>query len=177
MTIIDYFNQFWQEDENKHFTLAETRLYLYLLYLWNSTGRNEWFECKTSMIERYAEINPKTLTRCRDSLKKRKMLNFKQGSTKGKYPYYSLLNVKDNVKDNVNIHRVIRVKEKETSSNEDVKKAVDIDYESLLGYFNENLSQWLPKIKDIKESRRKLVDARVKEFGKEKIIEVLNAVA
>ena len=122
MTVIDYFNQFWREDEEKHFTQCETRLYLYLLFLWNSTGRKDWFECKTSMIEIYADINPMTLKRCRESLKKRGLINFNPGSTKGKYPYYSLCDVKDNVKDNVNLHRVYRDIEKETSSNEEVKK-------------------------------------------------------
>ena len=125
MTLIDYHNQFWQMDEEKHFTQAETRLYFYLLYLWNSTGRKEWFECKTSMIEHSADINPMTLTRCRKSLKDRKLLDFKQGSAKGKYPYYCLRNVKDDVKDDVKVNVKVDVKAKTVTVQYDASKNSD----------------------------------------------------
>ena len=161
MTLIDYFNQFWKEDEEKHFTQAETRLYTYLLYLWNSTGRKEWFECKTSMIEHYADINPMTITRCRKSLKDRGLINFKQGSTKGKYPYYSLLDVKDNVKDNVKEPKEkvsptpplkennIELREKETSSNEEEKTPKEKSKSS---------KQDLPSVDTIDESKNERMD-------------------
>lgn len=194
MTLIDYHNQFWQLDEEKHFTQAETRLYFYLLYLWNSTGRKEWFELKTSMVEHYADINPKTLTRCRESLKKRGLINFKQGTTKGKYPYYCLRNVKDNVKDNVkenvkdmsidmSTYIEYRDIEKETSSNEEVKKAKlpsttseRMDWGAFMQTFNDMLAPAIPKIQTMSESRRQRVKAIVKEFGKESIMRVFEQV-
>lgn len=194
MTLIDYHNQFWLMDEEKHFTQAETRLYFYLLYLWNSTGRKEWFECKTSMIEHYADINPMTLTRCRKSLKDRKLLDFKQGSAKGKYPYYCLRNVKDDVKVNVKVdvndnvkdmlnHIEYRDIEKETSSNEEVKKAKlpsptseRMDWGAFMQTFNDMLAPAIPKIQTMSESRRQKVKAIVKEFGKESIMKVFEHV-
>ena len=101
MTIIDYFNQFWKEDEIKHFTPSETKLYFFLLNVWNNAGRCDWFECKTATIESSLEFNKMTITRCRESLQKRGIISFKIGVTKGKYPYYFLRNVTDNVTDNV----------------------------------------------------------------------------
>lgn len=188
MTLIDYFNQFWKEDEEKHFTQAETRLYFYLLYLWNYTGRKEWFECKTSMIEHFADINPMTLTRCRKSLKDRKLLDFKQGSAKGKYPYYSLIHVKDNVKDNVKVdvndvltHIEYRDIEKEDNSIELSKKPQEdsserMDWTAFEQTFNQMMPPGVPQIKGVKEDRRKKVKARIKEYGKAAIMIVFNKV-
>lgn len=160
MTLIDYFNQFWEADEEKHFTQAETRLYFYLLYLWNATGRKDWFECKTSMIEHYADINPMTLTRCRKSLKSKGLIDFKQGVSKSKYPYYSIINVKDDVKvnvkdnvkvdvkDDVNLHRVKREREKEIISKDITKKERDFAY--MLPGFIPIMKEWL----DYKQKRK-----------------------
>lgn len=84
MTIIDHFNRFWREDHTRHFSPSETRLYFYLLHLWNSTGRKERFECKTSLVEAELEMNRMTLTRCRERLKRRGLIDYSQGATKGK---------------------------------------------------------------------------------------------
>ena len=101
MTIIDYHNQFWEEYKKKRFSPNETLLYFYLLDVWNNSGRKEQFECRTNSIELILEMNKMTLTRCRDKLKSRGLIKFVNGSTKGKYPHYSLCRVTDNVTDNV----------------------------------------------------------------------------
>lgn len=183
MTLIDHFNQFWSKYKDKPFTPNETLLFFFLLDVWNNTGRKDVFEVKSSFIESAIGMNKMTLTRCRESLKKRGLIKAVKGSTKGKYPYYSLLCVTDNVTDNVTIHRVIRVIEKETSSNDDVKKAKlsspiqeRIDWESFKNTFNELLSSGIPKVIDIKQTRRDLVKARIKEYGKEAISIVLDKV-
>ena len=149
MTLIDYFNQFWDVDEEKHLTQAETRLYFYLLHLWNSTGRTEWFEGKTSMIERYADINPMTLKRCRDSLKKKGLLDFKQGSTKGKHPHYLLINVKDdvkeNVKENVKDYVTDNVKDSVTETKEKVSPTPPLKENNLELREKERITKVIPK--------------------------------
>ena len=101
MTIIDYFNQFWKEDEIKHFTPSETKLYFFLLNVWNNAGRCDWFECKTSTIESSLEFNKMTITRCRESLQKKGLIVYQNGNRKIKKPYYFLADVTNNVTNNV----------------------------------------------------------------------------
>lgn len=191
MTLIDYFNQFWSKYQDKPFTPNETLLFFFLLEVWNNTGRKDVFEVKSSFIESAIGMNKMTLTRCRESLKRRGLIKAVNGSTKGKYPYYSLLsvtesvtdNVTESVTDNVTIHRVIRVKEKETSSSEEVKKAKlpsttsdRMDWGAFMQTFNDMLAPAIPKIQTMSESRRQKVKAIVKEFGKESIMQVFEHV-
>ena len=92
------------------------------------------------------------------------------------------------------VHNVITTEEmemekeeKENTSNEVLKKAslpsvttkkeIHTDYSALANYFNDLLSPWLPKVNKIDGARRKAVDARIKEHGKDKVVEVLHIVA
>ena len=107
MTLIDYFNQFWREFKKKQFSPNESLLYSYLLNVWNTTGRKEQFECNTKEIEIILGMNKTTLTRCRENLRKRGLIQYNKGDGKIKSPYYFLCNVTDNVTDNVTTHRDI----------------------------------------------------------------------
>ena len=192
MTLIDYHNLFWEEYRKKSFTPNETLLYFFLLNIWNTTGRKPIFEVKTAMVESILGMNKMTLTRCRESLKKRRLLKVVNGSTKGKYPHYSLLDVTDNVTDNVTIHRVIRVKEKERISKDipkkdelslpsttktDDSKSDRMDWGAFMQTFNDMLSPAIPRIISVNESRRQRVKSIVKEFGKESIMKVFEIVS
>lgn len=68
-------------------------------------------------------------------------------------------------------------KKAELSAARKKKEDFSMDYPALANYFNNLLSAWLPKIKDIKDDRRKAVNARVKEHGKESIVKVLELVS
>ena len=174
MTLIDLHKQFWREYRKKPFTPNETLLFHFLLDVWNSTGRKEVFELRSSQVESILEMNKMTLTRCRESLKKRGLIKFTNGSTKGKYPHYSLLHVTDdvtdnvtecvtenvtddvtddvtdNVTDNVTTHRVLRVKEKERISKDIPKKETDLNF--CLPSFVPIMEEWLAYKKKRKES-------------------------
>lgn len=99
MTLIDYFNQFWKLNDDKPFNPNDAYLYFYLLSLWNRTGRLDSFSVKTSSIEIETELNKKTILRSRERLRNKGLIEFKQGSTKGKHPYYILGRVTDGVTD------------------------------------------------------------------------------
>lgn len=170
MTLIDLHKQFWREYRKKPFTPNETLLFHFLLDVWNSTGRKEVFELRSSQVESILEMNKMTLTRCRESLKKRGLIKFTNGSTRGKYPHYSLLHVTDdvtdnvtenvtdnvtddvtdNVTDNVTTHRVLRVKEKERISKDIPKKETDLNF--CLPSFVPIMEEWLAYKKKRKES-------------------------
>ena len=150
MTLIDYHNQFWREYRIKPFTPNETLLFFFLLDIWNNTGRKDTFEVKTALVESIISMNKMTLTRCRESLKKRGLIKVANGSTKGKYPHYSLLYVTDNVTDNVTIHRVLRVKEKERISKDIPKKEFNLNF--CLPSFVPIMEEWLEYKKKRKES-------------------------
>lgn len=101
MTIINYFNQFWREDDIKPFSPSETRLYFFLLHAWNKSGREDWFECKTKALEDSLGMNKMTLTRCREKLQRRNLIKYIRGDRKSKNPYYFLCDVTNNVTNDV----------------------------------------------------------------------------
>ena len=179
-TLIDCFNQFWREFRKKEFSPNETLLYFYLLDVWNNTGRKEQFECKTNVIEITLGMNKMTITRCREKLKSRGLISFVNGSTRGKYPHYSMCHVTDDVTDDVTIHRVIRVKEKEDTSNEASKKTarkpVEINFDEVMNSYNEMLSPPFPRCTKMTTARRSAIKSRVSEHGINSVITVFQKV-
>ena len=191
MTLITQFNRFWREFKGKQMSPNETMLFFYLLNVWNSSGRNEQFECNTKEIELILGMNKMTFTRCRDALSKRGLIQYVKGDRKVKSPYYIICDVTNDVTkhvtndvtNDVTTHRVIRDIEKETSSNEEVKKAKlpsptseRMDWGAFMQTFNDMLAPAIPKIQTMSESRRQKVKAIVKEFGKESIMKVFEHV-
>ena len=111
MTLIDFFNQFWKVNKNVSFTPSEAYLYLYLLSVWNSTGRKESFICRTSEITSDLGLTKPTLIDCRKRLVKKGLITFKEGNRKAKSPCYSLVNFTNDFTNDFTINRVIRDKE------------------------------------------------------------------
>jgi hypothetical protein len=120
MTTLDYFNQFWRLNKDVPFTSSDVHLYFYLLSVWNSTGRTDAFVVKTSAIETDTELNKRTILRSRERLKKRGLVNFSQGTTKGKYAHYILHYVTDGVTDSVTDYVTDGVTDGVTDSKEKV---------------------------------------------------------
>ena len=191
MTLIDYHNQFWKEYRKRPFSPNETLLFHFLLDTWNNTGRKDSFELNTKEVELMLGMNKVTLTRCRENLQKRGVIQYVKGNRKVISPYYSFSHVTNDVTNSVTnhvtndvtTHRVIRDIEKETSSNEEVKKAKlpsttseRMDWGAFMQTFNDMLAPAIPKIQTMSESRRQKVKAIVKEFGKESIMKVFEHV-
>ena len=172
MTIINYFNQFWKEFRKRNLSPNDTLLYFYLLDVWNTTGRKKYFECNTKEIELILKMNKMTLTRCRDVLRKRGLIQYVKGDGKLKIPLYSISDVTDNVTDNVTTHRDIELKEKESISKDIPKKEKEnrINWDEFKNTFNESLLPSIPRILDLKESRRKKVKLIINEYGEEAIL-------
>lgn len=151
-------------------------------------------------------MNKVTLTRCREGLRKRGLIQYVKGDRKTKSPLYMLCNITNDVTNDVTnddtndvtTHRVYRVIEKETSSNEEVKtlkkkskiedqefasveivdekKGERMDWKAFVEFYNNTVSPYLPKIDSVTDTRRKLVKAVIKKHGKESIPIVLNYV-
>lgn len=157
MTLIDYFNQFWKLNDDKPFNPNDAYLYFYLLSLWNKTGRPDSFPVKTSSIEIETELNKKTILRSRERLRNKGLIDFKQGSTKGKHPYYILGRVTDYVTDYVTDgvteskekvsptpplkENITELKEKEKTTKVVSKKETDLSF--CLPSFVPIMEEWL----------------------------------
>lgn len=126
MTIIDYFNQFWEAHGDLEFTPNEVYLYFYLLSVWNTTGRKEEFECNTSHIIQNIKITKPTLIDCRKRLQKKGLIKFREGNRKSLKPVYELIHFTNDFTNNLTndftTHRVYRDIEKESISKDIPKK-------------------------------------------------------
>ena len=199
ITLIDFFNQFWSFNSDKSFTPSEAYLYFYLLSIWNKSGRKDEFNCNTSDIIRVLNITKPTLVDCRKRLQNKGLIKFKEGNRKSLSPCYKLFYFTNDFTNDFTTHRVIRDKEKETSSNEEVKKELKektrssvkdlpdceiideaknerMDWVAFKKTFNESLGEYIPKVIDLKQTRRDAVKARIKEFGKESIMQVFDKI-
>ena len=184
MTLITQFNRFWREFKGKQMSPNETMLFFYLLNVWNASGRNKQFECNTKEIEIILGMNKMTLTRCRDALSKRGLIQYVKGDRKVKSPYYIISDVTNDVTNDVTTHRVYRDIEKEDISNDISKKdklslptkSDRMDWPAFMQTFNEMLSPPIPKVTTMSETRRKKVKTIVRDFGKEKIMEAFDII-
>ena len=161
MTLIDYHRKFWKEYRKKTFTPNETLLFSYLLDEWNNSGRKELFECNTKEIELVLGMNKMTLSRCRENLRKRGVIQYVRGNRKVNSPYYSFEDVTNNVTNNVTkdvtnsvtndvtTHRVLREEEKEIISKDITKKENNLSY--CLPSFIPIMEEWLEYKRNRKE--------------------------
>jgi len=90
MSIYDYMNHFWFENENDPCSLSETSLYFYLLY---EANRQHWvtpFKVSTQMLVARLNTSKQNLMKARDGLRKRGLIGFSKGEGKGKPALYTL---------------------------------------------------------------------------------------
>lgn len=205
MNTSEYIRTFWEEDAKKPFSANETRLYFFLLDMMVKQSCVQ-FECSMRYLETCLLLPKMTITRSREKLSQRGLIQVVKGDRKVKNPIYFLCGVTNNVTKVLPIalpkrdQKVTNQKEetsptppkeenniynnKETSSNDDVKKdklsshtqAERMDWGAFMQTFNEMLSPYIPKIISVTEKRRKLVKARISEHGKEKIMEVYDKI-
>lgn len=203
-TYYSLINSFWREDNKKHFSPCERSFFFYLLSVWGDNEHEHPFPCSSSIAERDLGMPRKTIIECRKKLQKRGLIDFEEGERKAKNPYYYFmevtkrvtLKVTKEVTKNVTLtDSVTKVSpippsknniynNKETSSNEDVKKdklssptkSERMDWEAFEQTFNTMLPPGIPKIKGVKEDRRKKVKAIIQEYGKESIMVVFNKI-
>ena len=90
MSIYDYMNHFWFENENDPCSLSESVLYFYLLY---EANRQHWvtpFKVSTQMLVARLNTSKQNLMKARDGLRKRGLIGFSKGEGKGKPALYTL---------------------------------------------------------------------------------------
>ena len=90
MSIYDYMNHFWFENENDPCSLSESVLYFYLLY---EANRQHWvapFKVSTQMLVARLNTSKQNVMKARDGLRKRGLISFSKGEGKGKPALYTL---------------------------------------------------------------------------------------
>ena len=90
MSIYDYMNHFWFENENDPCSLSETALYFYLLY---EANRQHWvtpFKVSTQMLVARLNTSKQNVMKAREGLRKRGLIGFSKGEGKGKPALYTL---------------------------------------------------------------------------------------
>ena len=205
MNTSEYIRAFWEEDAKKPFSANETRLYFFLLDMMIKQSCVQ-FECSMRYLETCLLLPKMTITRSREKLSQRGLIQVVKGDRKVKNPIYFLCGVTNNVTKVLPIalpkcdQDVTNQKEetsptppkeenniynnKETSSNDDVKKdklssptqSERMDWDAFKNTFNSMLSPGIPKVIDIKQTRRDLVKARIKEYDKDVVMVVLKKV-
>ena len=80
MNYIELINGFWLIDEQKGFTLSETRLYFFLLHLANRHfWKTQWLEYGDDKMQVAVGISADVLRTARKTLKKAKLIDFAIG--------------------------------------------------------------------------------------------------
>jgi hypothetical protein len=90
MSIYDYMNHFWFENENDPCSLSEGVLYFYLLY---EANRQHWaspFKVSTQMLAARLNTSKQNVMKAREGLKKRGLIDYSKGEGKGKPALYTL---------------------------------------------------------------------------------------
>ena len=90
MSIYDYMNHFWFENENDPCSLSEGVLYFYLLY---EANRQHWaspFKVSTQMLVARLNTSKQNVMKAREGLKKRGLIDYSKGEGKGKPALYTL---------------------------------------------------------------------------------------
>ena len=91
MSIYDYMNHFWFENENDPCSLSEGVLYFYLLY---EANRQHWvkpFKVSTQMLVARLNTSKQNVMKAREGLKKRGLIDYSKGEGKGKPALYTLI--------------------------------------------------------------------------------------
>ena len=94
MSIYDYMNHFWFENENDPCSLSEATLYFYLLY---EANRQHWaspFKVSTQMLVARLNTSKQNVMKAREGLKKRGLIDYSKGEGKGKPALY-MFNLSD----------------------------------------------------------------------------------
>ena len=94
MSIYDYMNHFWFENENDPCSLSEGVLYFYLLY---EANRQHWaspFKVSTQMLVARLNTSKQNVMKAREGLKKRGLIDYSKGEGKGKPALY-MFNLSD----------------------------------------------------------------------------------
>ena len=90
ISIYDYMNHFWFENENDPCSLSEGVLYFYLLY---EANRQHWaspFKVSTQMLVARLNTSKQNVMKAREGLKKRGLIDYSKGEGKGKPALYTL---------------------------------------------------------------------------------------
>ena len=90
MSIYDYMNHFWFQNENDPCSLSEIALYSYLQY---EANRQHWvspFKVSTQMLMARLNTSKQNVMKARDGLRKRGLIDFSKGEGKGKPALYTL---------------------------------------------------------------------------------------
>ncbi len=90
MSIYDYMNHFWFENENAPCSLSESVLYFYLLY---EANRQHWetpFKVSTQMLVARLNTSKQNVMKAREGLRKRGLIAFSRGEGKGRPALYTL---------------------------------------------------------------------------------------
>lgn len=91
MSYIDLINRLWSANKVERFTQAERDLYYYLL---NECNQNFWkqpISCPTAVIVSATGMSKQTVTRARERLKERGLIDFKKGAQNSRAPCYEII--------------------------------------------------------------------------------------
>lgn len=162
MTLIDCLKFLFKEDDNNPLSPEEMRVYMTLLKEWNRLGRPEWFEY--SLIPKLLpnvlpNVLPKmVITRTREKLQKRGLIQYVSGNGRVKNPCYKIcfvtkdvtkLDTKDDTKQKEKVSPIPPLKEiyselreKERIS-KDIPKKEEWDIDFALPSFRPIMIEWL----------------------------------
>lgn len=200
---IKYSNQFWRAVRTGSVPSSVVGVYFYFLHMCNSYFWNMPFSCSTSLACEKLCISRETFTKARKFLADLKLISFTEGSSRFHHPTYSFLLLTDDL----TVKQTVEVTEDFTDNmtptnnkdkGEEDNTIVDgpslssvplsslpptspddiVDFEAFRLFFNQCMdSRQIPTIKVMNSKRKGMVRARIKEYGKETVAQVIRKAA
>lgn len=192
MTYIELINRYWKLNKEHSFTPYETHLYFKLLDTCNSLGWKNPFSQSNRYICGEIGVSEPKLIDLRNKLKQYGLIRFESGKVKREKTQYFILGLTEfsqsislshsqnsSLSDSLNGEnrldniRHISRKDKEIDSlPESPVGEAEVPASKIIDQYNQ-ICKNLQPVKILTEKRRKALNARIREHGYEKVIQVL----
>lgn len=203
---IKYATQFWRAVRSGSIPSSVVSVYFYLLHVCNSYFWDMPFSCSTSMICEKLCISREAFTKARFILADLRLISFTEGFSRFNHPTYSILDLTEDLTKQQTAKVTADLTENltddmtsiYTKDKEEKNKIVErtslcaaplsassststnnyVDFEAFRAFFNQCMEgRQIPAIKVMNSKRKGMVRARIKEYGKEAVAQVIRKAA
>lgn len=205
MNYIHYINQLWEAAKKESLPSSVIALYFFLLNECNVRHWKMPFPCSTSLICEFLRISRQTFTNARNRLAEIGLISYIEGSSRFVWPKYKILQWTDEQTVEVTADLTEEVTEDMTDDMTPINKDIDekinntkysseclesistttmkpiedpINFDAFMTFFNETMTgRQIPTIKSMSNKRKGMVRARIRQYGKESVAEVIRKAA
>ena len=206
MNYIHYINQLWEAAKIESLPSSVIALYFFLLNECNVRHWKMPFPCSTSLICELLCISRQTFTNARNRLAEIGLISYIEGSSRFVWPKYKILQwtdeqtvemtadlteeVTENMTEDMTPILYKDIDENKNNSKDSSKSSESfsattmkpiegpINFDAFMSFFNDAMmGRQIPRIKSMSKKRQGMIRARIRQYGKESVAEVIRKAA